>query len=66
MLKEDLKYSEDGSITIVYSPEAPKGDTSNWVQIVKGKSFNIMFRNYSPLIGWFDGSWNLGDVQKVK
>jgi len=66
MLKKDLKYNKDGSITLVYSPEAPNGDTSNWVQTVKCKSFNIKFRNYSPLIGWFDGSWKLGDVQKVK
>ncbi|PML87629.1 hypothetical protein BCS96_01710 [Vibrio breoganii] len=64
--KDGLKYNEDGSITLVFSPEAPNGDTSNWVQTLEGKSFNVMFRTYAPTAAWFDETWKLGNFQKVE
>ena len=64
--KKDLKYEEDGSLTLTFSAEPPNGDTSNWVQTVKGKSFFVMFRNYSPGQAWFDNSWQLGEFKKIE
>ncbi|WNC73832.1 DUF1214 domain-containing protein [Thalassotalea psychrophila] len=63
-LKEGLEINKDGSVTIIFSAIKPK-HTDNWVQTVKGKSFNILFRNYSPLKSWFDGSWELGNFKKI-
>jgi hypothetical protein len=64
-LKDGLDVNPDGSVTVVFSSEKPK-DSDNWVQIVEGKSFNVLFRNYSPLLPWFDGSWKLGNFKKIK
>lgn len=62
--KEGLEINSDGSVTIIFSAEKP-ADTENWVQTNKGKSFNLLFRNYSPLKPWFDGSWVLGNFKKI-
>lgn len=63
-LKEGLDVNADGSVTIVFSADKPNS-SDNWVQTVKGKSFNVLFRNYSPLKPWFDGSWKLGNFKKI-
>jgi len=62
--KKGLEISPDGSVTIIFSAEKP-AHTENWVQTNKGKSFNLLFRNYSPLKPWFDGSWKLGNFKKI-
>ena len=64
-LKEDLEVNADGSVIIVFSAKKPS-HTNNWVQTKPGKSFNVLFRNYSPLMPWFNGSWKLGNFKKVQ
>jgi len=63
--KDCMKTNKDGSHTIYFSPTAPKGQECNWVQTVKGKTFNIMFRNYGPTEKWFDNSWKVGNFNPV-
>lgn len=65
-LSEDIQKNNDGSITIHFSPEAPKGKEGNWVQTTEGKGFNIIFRMYSPTKPWFDNTWKPGDFIEVK
>ncbi|MBM7035258.1 DUF1254 domain-containing protein [Vibrio ulleungensis] len=65
-LSEDIQKNEDGSITIHFSPQAPKGHEGNWVQTTEGKGFNIIFRMYSPTEAWFDNSWKPSDFIEVK
>ncbi|WP_295893520.1 DUF1254 domain-containing protein [uncultured Vibrio sp.] len=62
-LKEGLKTNSDGSITIHFSPEAPKGWENNWVQTMPNKGFNLLFRVYGPTEAWFDKTWRLGDLE---
>jgi len=64
--KADLVLNTDGSATLYFGPEAPKGHESNWVQTLPGKSFNVMYRMYSPLEPWFDKSWKLGDFELIE
>ncbi|CAH7116508.1 conserved exported hypothetical protein [Vibrio chagasii] len=64
-LSEGIKKNSDGSITIHFSPNAPKGMENNWVQTTEGKGFNIIFRMYSPTEKWFDNSWKPSDFVKV-
>ena len=64
--KADLQKNPDGSITVYFGPQAPEGKASNWVQTLPKKSFNVMYRMYSPLEPWFDKNWKLGDFEAVK
>ncbi len=62
----DIKANPDGSYTVWFSPEPPKGHEGNWVQTVPGKSWNTLLRLYGPLQSWFDKTWKPGDFELVK
>jgi hypothetical protein len=55
----------DGSIEILFGPEAPK-DKANWIQTVPGKGWFPIFRFYSPTETFFDKTWKLEDIQAVR
>ncbi len=61
-----MKKSEDGSVTIFFGPQAPKGQEKNWVQTVPNKGFNVLLRLYGPEQAWFDKTWKPGDFKLVK
>lgn len=61
-----LKENPDGSMTIYFGPEAPKGSENNWVQTVPGKSFFVIFRMYGPEKEWLEKKWRPSEVQLVK
>ena len=59
--------NKDGSITIYYSPEKPKGvPASNWLQTKPGEGWFHMLRCYSPSKTFFDRSWQIGTPELVK
>ena len=64
--KDSLDVNPDGSIDLYFSPEAPKGYESNWIQTVPGKGWFLILRLYGPLEPWFDGTWRPGDVELVE
>lgn len=53
----------DGSTTVYFGPQAPKGKTANWVQTVPGKGFFLILRLYGPLESWFDKTWRPGQIE---
>jgi len=55
----------DGSIDILFSPDAPK-QASNWIKTVPGKGWFPIFRFYSPTEAYFDKTWKLEDIAQVK
>jgi hypothetical protein len=57
--------NDDGSIDVTFSPKRPE-DGGNWIETVPGKGFFPMFRFYSPTEPYFDKSWQLPDVMKVR
>ncbi len=63
--REGMKLNADGSIDIYFSPEAPKGQESNWLQTIPGKSWFIALRMYGPLEPWIDQSWRPGEIELV-
>jgi hypothetical protein len=65
-LSKDLKANADGSYTVWFGPEAPKGHEGNWVQTMPSKSYFVFFRLYGPLQQWFDKTWKLGDFETVE
>ena len=63
---EGVKKNDDGSFTVYFGPEAPKGFEKNWVQTVPDKSWFVILRMYSPLKPWIDQSWRPGEAELVK
>ena len=61
----DMETNEDGSTTIWFSPEAPKGHETNWIQTVPGKGWFVCLRLYGPLKPWFEKTWRPGEIEKV-
>ena len=62
----DLIYNEDGSVDLYFGPGAPAGKESNWVQTIPGRHWFSYVRFYGPLEPYFDRSWKLGDITRVK
>ncbi len=61
---KEVKKNRDGSTTIYFGPEAPRGQESNWLPTVPGRRFFLIFRFYGPQIGVYDGSYALNDIEK--
>ncbi|MCZ6652024.1 MAG: DUF1254 domain-containing protein [Planctomycetota bacterium] len=61
-----LQKNGDGSVDVYFGPKAPSGKESNWVQTVPDKFWFPYFRLYAPTEAYFDKSWPLPDIEKVK
>jgi len=61
-----LDKNKDGSVDIYVGPDKPKSGTANWIPTVPGKAWFAYFRFYSPTKPYFDRSWVLPDVEKLK
>ena len=58
---------KDGSTTIWFSPEQPKGVArGNWIQTVPGKGWFTILRLYSPLPTFFDKTWRIGEIERAE
>lgn len=64
--KAGLKQNRDGSFDVYFSPKAPSGQESNWIQTVPGKGWNTILRLYGPLESFYDKSWKPGDPELVE
>ncbi len=65
-LTEGLVVNPDKSVEIYFSPTAPAGEESNWVQTMPGKGWSVILRLYSPLEPWFDKTWRPGEIELVE
>jgi len=67
--RNDLKYNEDGSLTLYFQNESPGADKeANWLPAPKG-NFIAMLRMYWPkenAPSILDGTWTPPSVEKVK
>lgn len=61
-----MNISDDGSVTIYFSPEAPAGQENNWVQTMPNKGFLCLLRLYGPEQEWFDKTWKPSDFELVE
>jgi hypothetical protein len=62
----DLVKNADGSVDLYFAPAAPQGFEKNWIPTVPGKAWFTWFRLYGPLEAYFDRTWPLPDIEKVK
>jgi hypothetical protein len=60
------EVNEDGSVDVYFGPKVPAGKEKNWIATVRGKGWFSIFRFYGPLEPFYDQSWKLNDVEKVK
>ena len=56
----------DGSVDIFFGPQVAPGKEKNWIKTVPGKGWFPYFRLYSPTEAFFDKTWKLPDIEKVK
>jgi hypothetical protein len=62
----ELTKNPDGSVDIYFGPVAPKSFETNWIPTVSGKAWFAYFRFYAPLEPYFDRTWPLPDIEKLK
>jgi hypothetical protein len=65
-LDKGLKTNSDGSVDVYFGPKPPAGKDANWAPTVAGHDYFLLFRFYGPSETFFDKSWKLGDLKKVK
>ncbi|MBI9064423.1 MAG: DUF1254 domain-containing protein [Marinilabiliaceae bacterium] len=65
-LNPDVKPNNDGSYTIWFSPEPPKGHKGNWIQTIPEKGFCVLIRLYGPTEPWFNKTWKPDDLIQVE
>ena len=61
-----LKKNGDGSVDLYLGPKAPKGYEKNFIRTVPGKGYFVIYRLYGALQPYFDQTWKLNDLVKVK
>ncbi|MDX2319301.1 MAG: DUF1254 domain-containing protein [Moritella sp.] len=64
--RDELIYNKDGSVTLYFGPDAPKGLEVNWTETTPGKAWFAMLRLYGPLQPWFDKTWQPSDFELIK
>ena len=64
-LNPDVQANEDGTVAVLFGSTAPGERTGNWIQTVPGKSWFTILRLYGPLEGWFDKSWQPGEIEPL-
>lgn len=65
--RHDLVKNADGSVNLYFGPgEAPKGMENNFVKTNDGDGFFVYLRLYAPTEPYFERSWKLSDIEKVK
>jgi hypothetical protein len=55
----------DGTTDIYFGPKSP-GANKNWLATIPGKGWFTIFRLYGPKKPFFDRTWALNDIEKVK
>jgi hypothetical protein len=58
-----LQENPDGSVDILFGPQAPRDRTANWMPTKAGREFEALFRFYGPEKPVFDKTWQLPDIQ---
>src|SRR5262245_3671772 len=58
------KLNADGTIDIIFGPDAPN-DGGNWIRTVPGRGWFPIFRFYSPTEAYFDKTWVLNDIEPL-
>ncbi|HVT89165.1 MAG TPA: DUF1254 domain-containing protein [Tepidisphaeraceae bacterium] len=65
--RDDIAKNADGSVDLYFGPSAPPGKPEhNWIKTLPNKGWFTYFRLYAPTEHYFDKTWVLPDMEKVK
>ena len=65
--RSDLVANDDGSVTVHFSSQMPEGVAeSNWIQTNTGEGWFAYLRFYGPTQAFFDQTYPLQDIVKIK
>ena len=64
--REGVRVEEDGSVKVFVGPTVPEGYENNWIQSNPKKGFFVYMRLYGPLETFYDKSWKMPDIKKLK
>ena len=64
--KMDLLTNEDGSVDLYFGSAAPEGKEKNWIPTIPNQGFFAYLRFYAPLEPYYDRTWALPDIEKIK
>jgi hypothetical protein len=53
-------------VDLYLGPKAPEGYEKNFIRTVPGKGCFVIYRLYGALEPYFDQSWKLNDLVKLK
>jgi len=63
---EGLIKNADGSVDLYFGPKAPEGKEVNWIQTNAGQSFFVYLRLYGPEQAYFDQTFPMNKIKKIK
>ena len=63
---EGLIKNSDGSVDLYFGPKAPEGKEVNWIQTNEGESFFVYLRLYGPEKAYFDQTFPMNKIEKIK
>lgn len=63
---EGLIKNDDGSVDLYFGPTAPAGNEPNWIQTKDGESFFLYLRLYGPEQAYFDQTFPMSKIRKLK
>ena len=61
-----LRKNADGSVELVFGPQAPAAGESNWVPTDANGPFEVLFRFYGPEKPLFEKTWVLPDMEETR
>ncbi|HEY5752606.1 MAG TPA: DUF1214 domain-containing protein [Chthoniobacterales bacterium] len=61
-----LQTNSDGSVDVYFGPNAAAGKQSNWVPTSASGKFEVLFRLYGPEKPFFEKTWKLPEIEKMK
>ena len=61
-----MKKNADSSVDIYFGPKAPTGQEANWIYTAPVRAWFAGFRLYDPAKPFFDKTWKLTNLEKVK
>lgn len=61
----NLVKNTDGSVHVYFGPERP-ANAANWISTNPDKGWFPYFRFYAAMEAYFDGSWQLDDIELVQ
>lgn len=63
---ESLEKNSDGSVDLYFGPEPPEGKENNWIQSNEGESYFVYLRLYGPEQAYFDQTYLMNKIEKIK